>query len=251
MDPFIHLSVFKVVVCTVCQHAVLPGQISPHLSSSNSHNMTKEARERIADKVNQLEGLILGRAELDKLPIPITSTLPPIPELGQPRIDGKKCPFVPCTYISCQRQAIQKHCREEHGWVNARKRGGQRVGQEMPIPWISVHCQQFFPKGSGSAFFEVQAAGSRPAIPSGDVDLEAIKKRLNQEIQQAEEEARRQITEPEESREPNPWLRRVGWVEHLGTLDRKELRALIAPVKDDEPELEVLCKAFDWLIQDV
>ncbi|PQE17495.1 hypothetical protein CJF32_00008734 [Rutstroemia sp. NJR-2017a WRK4] len=53
-------------------------------------------------------------------------------------------------------------------------------------------------------YFEVQAVGSRPAIPSGDVDLEAIKKRLNQEIQQAEEEACCQITEPEESREPNP-----------------------------------------------
>ena len=64
------------------------------------------------------------------------------------------------------------------------------------------------------------------------------------------EEARRQITEPEEAREPNPWLRRVGWVEHLGAFDREELRALVAPVKDDEPELDVLCRAFDWLIQD-
>lgn len=26
--------------------------------------------------------------------------------------------------------------------------------------------------------------------------------------------------------------------------------ALVAPVKDNKPELEVLCKAFDWLIQD-
>jgi len=36
----------------------------------------------------------------------------------------------------------------------------------------------------------------------------------------------------------------------LGALDPKELRALVAPVKDDEPELDVLCRAFDWLIQD-
>jgi hypothetical protein len=80
--------------------------------------------------------------------------------------------------------------------------------------------------------------------------LEAIKKKLNQEIEQASEEARRQITEPEEAREPNPWLRRVGWVEHSEGFDREELRALVAPVTDDEPELEVLCRAFDWLIQD-
>lgn len=80
--------------------------------------------------------------------------------------------------------------------------------------------------------------------------MDAAKTALKQAIQQAEEEARRQITEPEEAREPNPWLRRVGWVEHLGALDPKELRALVAPVKDDEPELDVLCRAFDWLIQD-
>ncbi|TVY57500.1 hypothetical protein LSUE1_G009966 [Lachnellula suecica] len=60
-------------------------------------------------------------------------------------------------------------------------------------------------------------------------------------MQQAEEEARRQITEPEEAREPNPWLRRMGWVEHLGALDPKELRALVVPVKDDEPELDYHC----------
>ena len=87
-------------------------------------------------------------------------------------------------------------------------------------------------------------------MPSGDVDLDAAKTELKQAMQQAEEEARRQITEPEEAREPNPWLRRVGWVEHLGTVNRDELRALVAPVKDNEPELDVLCKAFDWLIQD-
>jgi hypothetical protein len=65
--------------------------------------------------------------------------------------------------------------------------------------------------------------------------LEAIKKRLKQEIEQASEEARCQITEPKEAREPNPWLRRVGWVEHLGAFNRKELWELVAP-------LPTLCK---------
>jgi hypothetical protein len=73
-----------------------------------------------------------------------------------------------------------------------------------------VHCQHFFIRGPGAQFFEVQAAESSPAISYRDVDLEAIKKELGQAIQQAEEEARRQITESEEAREPNPWLRRVG-----------------------------------------
>jgi hypothetical protein len=50
--------------------------------------------------------------------------------------------------------------------------------------------------------------------------LEAIKQELSQAMQQASEEARRQIAQPEEAREPNPWLRRVGWVEHLEAFDR-------------------------------
>lgn len=119
------------------------------------------------------------------------------------------------------------------------------------MPWIPVYCQQFFPKGSGSAFFEVQVVESGPEIPSKGVELEAIKKELGQAIEQAAEEERRRITEPEEAREPNRWVCRVGWVDYTGHSDRKALRELVALVGEDEPELRILCKAFDWLIQDV
>ncbi len=111
-----------------------------------------------------------------------------------------------------------------------------------------VYCQHFFICGPGAQFFEVQVAGSSPAMLSRDVDLEAIKKRLNQEMQQADEEQHRQITTLEESQEPNPQLRHVGQVEYSEAFDQEELRALVAPVKDNEPELEVLYKVFNWLI---
>ncbi len=52
-------------------------------------------------------------------------------------------------------------------------------------------------------------------MPSGDINLEAIKYKLSQAIEQANEEQRRQITELEESREPNLQLRRVGQVKYL------------------------------------
>ena len=45
---------------------------------------------------------------------------------------------------------------------------------------------------------------------SGDVDLDAAKTELKQAMQQAKEDTRRQVTELEEAREPNPWLYRVG-----------------------------------------
>lgn len=118
------------------------------------------------------------------------------------------------------------------------KRGGSSMEKRDPLP-------AFFPRGPGAQYFEVQASESRPAMPSGDLDLDAIKKELGQAIQQAEEEERRQIIEPKEAREPNSWLCRVGWVDHLGHFDKKELRELVPPVKEDEPELQMLYKAFD------
>ncbi|KAK6591364.1 hypothetical protein H4I95_12233 [Botrytis cinerea] len=146
---------------------------------------------------------------------------------------------------------IQEHCRQVHQWENPQKKGRPETGREVQVPWrTGVHCQHFFVRGPGAQYFEVQAVETSPVIPSGDVDLDAAKTVLKQAMQQAEEDIRRQITEPEAAREPNPWLRRVGWVEHSEGLDRTELQALVAPVKDDEPELEVLCRAFDWLIQD-
>ena len=69
-------------------------------------------------------------------------------------------------------------------------------------------------------------------------------------MKKAEEEDRRNVAESEESRAPDPWLRRVGWAAHVGTLDKQELRELVEPVGDDEPELQTLCKAFEWMIQD-
>ena len=255
MHPFVHLPAFKVVVCIECQYAVLPGSVDTHLREKKTHNMPKGDRARVVQEVQNIQGLILERHKLNKLVVPPPSH-PAIPVLQEPKKDGIKYQFPggqgsPCKYISRHLQQIQEHCEKEHNWVNPQKRGGPEVGSKVPVPWkTGVHCQHFFVRGPGAQFFEVQVAESSPAISSEDVDVDAAKTALKQAMQQAEEEARRQITEPEEAREPNPWLRRVGWVEHLRVFDRKELRDLVAPVKDDELELGVLCEAFDWLIQD-
>jgi hypothetical protein len=45
-------------------------------------------------------------------------------------------------------------------------------------------------------------------------------------------------------------LRRVGWAAHLAGLDRTELQEWIEMPDEEEPDLEILCEAFDWMIQD-
>jgi hypothetical protein len=73
---------------------------------------------------------------------------------------------------------------------------------------------------------------------------------LEEALRKAEAEERRVIKEAEEAREPNPWLRRVGWAAHLAGLDRTELQEWIEMPDEEEPSLEILCRAFDWMIQD-
>ncbi|KAK6610433.1 hypothetical protein H4I95_03492 [Botrytis cinerea] len=229
-------------------------KLSSH-GDEGKHKAVKVGREHIVHEIQAIRGLKTKTAELNHLVFPPIGN-PPIPILQQPRKDGLKCQLqneygTPCQYIACQLQKIQKHCRQVHQWENPQKKGRPETGREVQVPWrTGVHCQHFFVRGPGAQFFEVQAVESSPAISLRDVDLDAAKMALKQAMQQAEEDIRHQITEPEAAREPNPWLRRVGWVEHLEGFDRTELQALVAPVRNDEPELEVLCRAFDWLIQD-
>jgi len=209
MFPFVHFLAQGIVVCSECKHAVLPSHVDAHLKDAEKHKAIKADRERIIREIQAIRGLKTKRVELNHLVFPPASS-PPIPTLQEPRRDGFKCQLQdnysnPCAYIACHIQKIQEHCRQVHQWENPQKKGRPKTGKEVQVPWRSgVHCQHFFVRGPGAQFFEVQAEGSSLVVPSGDVDLEAVKTELRQAMQQAKEEARRQITEPEENREPNP-----------------------------------------------
>ena len=126
------------------------------------------------------------------------------------------------------------------------------------MPWrTGVHCQRFFIQGHKSGYFEVQKAETAPrpsqdpGIASCTDQFKAAKRELEEALRKAEAEERRVIKEAKEAQEPNPWLRRVGWAAHLAGLDRTELQEWIEMPDKEEPSLEILCKAFDQMIQDV
>ena len=110
MHPFVHLPAFKVVACVECQYAVLPGSIDTHLREKKTHNMPKGDRVRIVQEVQNIQGLILERYELNRLVVPPPSNLA-IPVLQEPKKDGIKCQFPdsqgsPCKYVSRHLQQI-------------------------------------------------------------------------------------------------------------------------------------------------
>jgi len=102
-------------------------------------------------------------------------------------------------------------------------------------------------RGPGAQYFEVTEVQSNveSAEQSRDHGFAAARQELEKELKEEDKKARSKITKPDKACEPNLWLRQVGWVSHLARLDYKELKELVAPVEEDEPELQILSKAFD------
>jgi hypothetical protein len=86
MDPFVHFPVQRVVVCSMCRHGVLPSGIDVYLRDKDKHNMPQDEQTRIFQHIKAIEGLIISRAELNRLVFPLAGS-PPAPELQPLRID--------------------------------------------------------------------------------------------------------------------------------------------------------------------
>lgn len=258
MDRFIHMPEYRVIICKECRYAVLPSHIDSHFQK-DEHKLDKKERKRIESEVAvEVNGLIGNEVALkhSEFPFPLP-TAKPIPELA-PAKEGVKCTFttngIQCRYVCYTEQHMQVHSKQEHRWKQGRK-GRPKKGSAKEVPWqTGIYCQRFFIQGPQSRYFEVQppASARRPGpaeIQSRESQFEKRKKQLESELKAMEDENKKTIIESEESREPNPWLRRVGWVGHTSGLNPEYLREWIEPPGEEEPELQVMCKAFDWMIQ--
>ncbi|RKK80935.1 hypothetical protein BFJ68_g17672 [Fusarium oxysporum] len=154
MEPFVHLPEFPIIICKSCQFAYVAKEADSHLRVR--HSMPTAERQVIIQQVQAIPGIIQDQAGLQAFPFPPPTTKP-IPFIAPPRDDGIACNA--CPYVIGTIQGIQKHHREEHGWVNDWKKGGdvaKRAKQERQMPWrTGVYCQRFFPGRAASRWFEV------------------------------------------------------------------------------------------------
>jgi superfamily II DNA helicase RecQ len=259
MDRFIHLPEFHVIICKECKYAVLPSHINTHFAAK-PHKLGVEERRKIIQEVAIVDGLIVDEKILRQSEFPFpAATSKPIKGLATPKTGALQCMFQTgdegCKYICSTVRQMRAHCTKEHQW-NSTQKGRPRNDSESTscMPWrTNVSCQRFFIQGIKSNYFEVQAPDaqmpSRAQIQSRISQFHTAKKEIETAFRAAEEKERQEIKEFEETREPNPWLRRVGWAAHLAGLDRDSMRELVEEPDSEEPELQILCKAFDWMIQ--
>jgi hypothetical protein len=261
MDRFIHLPEFRITICKECRYAVLPSHINTHFTGG-PHRLEKNERRRIVEEVAKVSGLIADEEALSQSGFLFpAATSKPIEGLAAPKRGMLQCGLGGgrgvYRYICATGRQMKAHRSREHRWTSLGRIGRPPKHAQDPAhstPWrTDVSCQRFFIQGPKSNYFEVQAPNtqvpSRAQVRSRISQFYAARQEIEAAMRAAEEEERQKIKEFEESREPNPWLRRVGWAVHLAGLDRDVVREWVEPI-DDEPELEVLCKAFDWMIQD-
>ncbi|KAH7129647.1 hypothetical protein B0J13DRAFT_645690 [Dactylonectria estremocensis] len=210
MDPFVYIPEFPIIICKIYKFGCVANEVRSYIQ-----------RKHIAipeEKANT----IIKTAGLSDFPFPLP-TINPIPYIEPPETNGLRCHT--CDYIvRSKRGNIKKKLKE------------QRV-----FPWREgLYYQRFFKSRQASRWFEVGRAVEPPVGPFRESELnESVIERFNT----AEEE---EIKIADEKKEPNAWVERTGWDDHLQRFKaKKELLPFAAPIRNDEPVLQIMCEAFE------
>lgn len=240
--------------------------MATHLRKHHT-TIPSDRRKTITKAIQDIPGIVANQAGLVGFQYP-PPTVDPIPFIGQPQTDGLRCNE--CGFIVRTPQGIQRHCRKQHGWENDWRKGGnmaKRAREEREVPWTTgVRCQRFFRSRAASQWFEVGRGRERQDV-AGTAETEdgeteetvtaRMKEVEDQKIMQAHQtqakrfEARRKqaIQMGDEKAEPNAWLERVGWAEHLKGLDPDVMRATVGPIHEDETGLRRMWESLERVME--
>ncbi|CZS75066.1 unnamed protein product [Fusarium graminearum] len=154
--PYAILSIYRLLVCQVCGFASVADEVATHLRTRH-RDIQSQHRQDLVEKIKQMPDIFRSRDEIRHYLQYPTDLVQPIPYLAPPEPDGLKCRA--CGHIVRRIQKIQKHCAENHQWINPRGRGRPAPSCHTPadeLPWEEhIACQRFFPSGEGSKWFQV------------------------------------------------------------------------------------------------
>ena len=146
---FEHFPQYRIIVCRRCQYAVAPAHVIRHIQDQHKSISKVQSRE-IANTATTLHDVAASPEEVvyPDVDCPPVSRLPVYANglRCTARIAGSEC-----GYVCRQRQWMITHCKDNHNWVNPRKRGRNPhspvEGGSTQI-WIENQaCQRFFKTG--------------------------------------------------------------------------------------------------------
>jgi K+-sensing histidine kinase KdpD len=245
----------RIAICKIHYYAILRSQLRSHLDSKH-----KEVTAKTRQKIVLAAAVYCQWATTEDQVVFPNFESQPILHLPVYQ-DGLMCTGTTpsnqaCGYIRRTVQDIQKHCREEHRWVNKKKRGRPGQGQQPQAQsmWITgVVCQKFQPSGTLGRLFAVsQSEPSTYTVDPEDRDIQgAITLSLTQataSIELTEKEQQNRIKADQDRFQFNAWLDRAGWAKHLKGFDRSWLLTTVAKLKPKERALDRVCCALQLVI---
>lgn len=121
----------------------------------------------------------------------------------------------------------------------------KKAKQEREVPWVrGVHCQ-WFEVGRESEPSEEQAGDGGI---TEDI-VEKMKRIHREQTSRFDSRAKEKICVANEKIEPNGWLERVRWADHMEKLDPKLVLQAAWPIKDDEPVLRGIWESFERVLE--
>jgi hypothetical protein len=255
MEPFVHLAEYPFVICTICKIGIVANEVVQH--TKRHGHISRQKAKSINQTVQAIPDMIKDQAGLQQWTFP-GPDMEPIPHIEAPMQDGLGCNS--CPYIVRDKRQMQKHCRQEHGWVNDWKKGGdvvRRAQQERPpVPWrTGVSCQRWCTWGYGKRWFEVGRGRDEPLEP-GPIEgdewdrVAQVFSQMHEEDEKAfESEAKAPIKDDDDKNEAAEWLRRCGWAHHLRGVDKEQLQKTLEPIRDDESVLQRMWDVLDRVLE--
>lgn len=235
-DSFLEiLPQYRVIICTQCQHAIIPSGVKKHLRT-NHKRLALQQRQDIIEAVTKDRSLAHTESEV----IYPTPTDPPLVQFPV-YFDGLRCkardqPNDDCQYVCRTVYGMQEHCKEDHGWANTQRRGGNMRAKEIHAAnklWsCNVACQRFFIARKWQRYFEVKAditsTSAARDIDQRDAFFQSQKEDIAQAELDAAEDANRVRGFDDHRSTVVPWLRETGIVDHLQGLKKDEIKAATA-----------------------
>ncbi|KIW99340.1 uncharacterized protein Z518_11418, partial [Rhinocladiella mackenziei CBS 650.93] len=164
-----YCSPIQLPVCRICHHCVWPDGIRRHLQT-RPHRWARRDAQQMQDAIQTWPNLRRDRDHIDRwcqqpARDPIASLPPPV--------QGVRCDIYPdqCRYICRDETSMKVHFARRHPGSRGPCGARCHTQRELPAPparplWQTVFCQQLFPRGPGSLYFEVHAPVDETTPPA-------------------------------------------------------------------------------------
>lgn len=248
-NPFYIHEELRQIVCRECQVALLLPNLRRHLEKGTLHRqLSAVERKGFCSETSALvdrSGLADPAESLNQ-------------QAGRQAISGIKtvqgCRCLGCADIQGSQKLARQHQIQAHS--SQSYRGPKRVRSEQGKRWVEEPVQSIFSHGSlyfkhftvtGLVREDGDDRSERASV--GEGDLYTGISQLFQEAEALRKQERSQLTlNAAKKEEFTPWLRHMGWLEHLQGLElAKVARASRLPTQHEVP-LKAVCQAVSMAL---